>query len=182
MARRGRCTAIASIEAGWGELEGGPVLRSIFLLALCGGCFGASIAGSQGAIAADTPESVEQIKAEVLKVNAEVDRAVEKNDAEGLGSAVSDELEYTNQMGQVINKVEWQAHLRSGELKMITIRHQVDRMHFFGNTVVVVGTSRSTVLFNGKISHGPRKFTRVFVKQNGAWQLVAQHVSLVAKP
>lgn len=159
------------------------MLRRLFPLVLCG-AFAAAFTGARVAIAiaADTPESVEQIKAEVLKVNAELDRAVEKNDAEGLGPTVSDELEYTNQMGEVINKAQWQAHLRSGELKMITIRHQVDRMHFFENTVVVTGTSRSTVLFNGKVSHGPRKYTRVFVKQNGTWQLVAQHVSLVAKP
>lgn len=151
------------------------------MLALCG-AFWAGLAGLGVACPANTPESAEQIKAQVLKVNAEIDRAVETNDADGLGPNLSDELEYTNQMGEVIDKAQWQAHLRSGELKMVKIGHKVDNIHIFGNTVVLTGTSTSTVLFNGKVSHGPRKFTRVFVEQNGVWQLVAQHVSLVAKP
>ena len=137
--------------------------------------------GGSAATAANTPESVEQTKAEILKVNAAVDKAVETNDAGALGAIVAEKLQYTNQLGEVINKSEWQDHLRSGELKMLTIRHKVDGIQFFGNTVVLTGTSMSTVLFHGKKSEGPRKYTRVFLKQDGTWQLIAQHVSLVAK-
>ena len=151
------------------------------MLALCG-TFAAGVARARAMMAADTPESVEESKAEIPRVNAAVDRAVETNDADALGAVVADKLQYTNQLGEVINKSQWQDHVRSGELKMLTIRHQVDGIQFFGNTVVLTGTSMSTVLFHGKKSEGPRKYTRVFVKQNGRWQLVAQHVSLVAKP
>jgi hypothetical protein len=137
--------------------------------------------GSTGAVAADAPESVAQTKAEILKVNAELDRAVEMNDADALGAICSDRLQYTNQLGEIVNKAGWQDHLRGNQIKMLTIRHTVDGMEVFGNTVVLRGTSMSTVLFHGRKSEGPRKFTRVFVKQDGKWFLIAQHVSLVEK-
>src|ERR1700730_2184935 len=99
------------------------------------------------ASAGDTPESVEQAKKEVLKVSENVNRAVERNDADALGPTVSDDLEYTNQMGEVLNKAQWLARVRSGKQKSVTIKLEVDHVHVFGNTVVVTATSRSTVIF-----------------------------------
>lgn len=153
--------------------------RSFLLTALV--ATWAGFTGSPAATAADTPESVAQTKAEILKVNAELDRAVEMNDADALGAVLSDRLQYTNQLGETVNKAGWQDHVRRNQVKMLTIRHRVDGMEVFGNTVVVRGTSTSTVLFHGKKSEGPRSFMRVFLKQDGKWLLIAQHVSLVQK-
>jgi ketosteroid isomerase-like protein len=154
-----------------------PMLRRFLLLTL----FVLSLVGFAVASAADTPESVEQAKKEVLKVCEDENRAVERNDADALGLTVSDDLEYTNQMGEVLNKAQWLARIRSGKQKSVTIKLEVDHVHVFGNTVVVTGTSRSTVIFNGKVSDAPRRSTRVFVKQDGVWKLVVQHVTLIAK-
>src|ERR1700730_4033219 len=89
-------------------------------------------------------------------------------------------LEYTNQMGGVLNKAQWLARVRSGKQRSISIKLDVDHVHVFGNTVVVTGTSRSKVTFNGKLSDSPRRSTRVFVKQDGVWKLAVQHVTLIA--
>ena len=154
--------------------------RNFLLLTLIV-AFGVGFARPQVARDAGAPEATDQTKAEVLKVNAAVDRAVETNDADALGSVVADNIQYTNQLGEVVNKAQWQEHVRSSDLKMLTIGHKVDGIQFFGDTVVLTGTSTSTVLFHGKLSHGPRKFTRVFMKQGGKWLLIAQHVTLVGK-
>jgi ketosteroid isomerase-like protein len=176
MSRHGRRSRYSGNASSGEEIV---LQRSLVLMVFAAswGGFGASPA----AMAADTPESVAQTKAEILKVNAELDRAVEMNDAEALGAVLSDRLQYTNQLGEIVNKAGWQDHVRSNQLKMLTIRHTVDGMEVFGNTVVLRGTSMSTVLFHGKKSEGPRKFTRVFLKQDGKWLLIAQHVSLVEK-
>jgi hypothetical protein len=131
--------------------------------------------------AEDTPASVEQAKKEVLMVSGQIDKAVGANDAEGLGANVSDQLEYTLQSGEVLSKADWQARLRSKKIKTIVLEHEVSHVHVYnGDTVVLTGVSHSTVMFKGKLSNTPRKFTRTFVKQGGTWMLVAQHVTLVS--
>jgi hypothetical protein len=133
-------------------------------------------------MAADTPETTEQIKQEVLRVSNEIDKAVATNDGDGLAANVSDELEYTQQTGVVLSKAEWQARMRSKKINTVVLKHDVSHVHIFnGDTVVLTGVSHSKVIFNGKVSNTPRKFTRTFVKQNGKWMLVAQHVTLVSE-
>ena len=123
----------------------------------------------------------EQIKQEVLKVSGEIDDAVGTNNATGLDAHVSDQLEYTLQSGEVLSKADWQARLGSKKIKTLVLKHEVSHVHVYnGDTVVLTGISHSTVVFKGKLSNTPRKFTRTFVKQNGTWMLVAQHVTLVS--
>jgi hypothetical protein len=133
-------------------------------------------------LAADTSESNEQIKQEITRVSNEIDKAVGTNDAEGLATNVSDELEYTLQTGEVITKAEWQARVRNQKINMLSIDHKISHIHVFnGDTAVLTGVSRSKVIFKGKVSTTPRKFTRTFVKSNGKWLMVAQHVTLVSE-
>jgi len=50
-----------------------------------------------------------------------------------------------------------------------------------GDLVVVTGYSTSHINLGGKLSVGPRRFTDVWAKRNGAWRLVVHHVTNVAK-
>jgi uncharacterized protein (TIGR02246 family) len=128
------------------------------------------------------PESVEQAKKEVLEVNERMDRALLAKDADALAPYLSEDLDYTNQFGELVTKAEWLANIRSGKLTNVDLKHEMVHVHVFGNAVVAVGLSHTTLIYQGKVSHDPRRFTRVFVKQDGVWRLVAQHVTLIAKP
>jgi uncharacterized protein (TIGR02246 family) len=152
--------------------------RKFLSLTLCS-LFSCMFARSQVATEQRGPGTVEQSKKEVLKVIEDLNGAVEKNDADSLALILSDEVEYTNQMGEVLDKVEWLARIRSGKQRSLKISMKVDHVHVFGDTVVVTATSSSTVVFNGKISKRPRRSTRVFVKQDGRWKLVVQHVTMI---
>jgi len=133
-------------------------------------------------VAADTGASNEQIKQEVIRVSNEIDKAVAANDANGLETNISDELEYTTQTGDVLTKAEWQERTRNQKSHMLTIQHEVVHVHVFNaDTAVLTGISRSKVMFNGTLSATPRKFTRTFIKQNGKWLMVAQHVTLISE-
>jgi len=131
--------------------------------------------------AEDTGGSTEEIKKQVLKVSEDIDKAVGTNNPDGLSANVSDQLEYTLQSGEVLTKADWQTRLRSQKIKTLVLKHEVSHVHVYnGDTVVLTGVSHSTVMFKGKLSNTPRKFTRTFVKQDGTWMLVAQHVTLVS--
>jgi ketosteroid isomerase-like protein len=128
------------------------------------------------------PESAEQAKKEVLEINEKVDQALLAKDADALAPYLSEDLDYTNQFGELVTKAEWLANIRSGKLTNVDLKHEMVHLHVFGNAVVAVGLSHTTLIYQGKVSHDPRRFTRVFVKQDGGWRLVAQHVTLIAKP
>ena len=156
------------------------MLRRLFFLTLLGIPL-VALVRIEAASADDTPESVEQTKKEVLKVSADVDQAVARNDADALARNISDDLEYTNQFGELLTKAQWLANARSGTIKTVVMKHEVVHLHVFGDTVVLVGLSGTTFVYKGKVSDVPRRFTRVFVKQDGRWRMVAQHVTVVAE-
>ena len=53
------------------------------------------------------------------------------------------------------------------------MKHDDILIRVYGNTVVLTGRSVGTFNYNGKVSEGPRRFTNVYVKKDGRWQLVA---------
>jgi ketosteroid isomerase-like protein len=136
--------------------------------------------GLNSPAAEETPESAEQAKQEVIKVSNAIDQALAKDDADALAPYLSDELEYTQQTGLLLSKADWLARERSKKIINVALKHEIGHVHVFGNTVILTGVSHSKVVFDGKVSDEPRRFTRTFVKQNGKWLLAAQHVCVIA--
>lgn len=136
--------------------------------------------GAQSQIAnSTTSASVEQLKQEVLKVEAERNAAIMKGDVATLDKMYSDEIAWTNPRGELLTKSEILSHLQSGEQKFFSIKHSDRQMHVYGNTVVMTVFTRSSVRYKGKTSDAPRRFTNVFVKENGHWLLVVHHATPV---
>ena len=130
----------------------------------------------------EAPQSVEATEKEVLQVNEAVGKAIRSKDADALARLLYDDFVYTNQTGEVLSKQQMLANIRSGKLTTVQQRYDGLVPHVFGNTVVLTGISKTTLVYAGKRSDGPRRFTRVYVKQDGVWRLAAQHVSLAPKP
>ena len=71
----------------------------------------------------------------------------------------------------------------SGELKFQSIRTEEVEIRIYGNTAVQTGLSIMIGDDKGKVVPRENRFTRVWVKQQGQWRLVANHYSLlIAKP
>jgi ketosteroid isomerase-like protein len=125
-------------------------------------------------------DKVEAIKAEILKVEDERNAAIMRGDTATLDKMYSDEIAWTNPSGELLTKAEVLAHLKSGEQKFFSIKHSDRQLHVYGDNVVVMTVfTRSTVRYKGKTSDAPRRFTNVFVKQNGQWMLVVHHATPV---
>ena len=155
-------------------------LRKLILLALPAITL-VGLIGSEPASAEDTPESADQARQEVIKVSNAIDQALAKDDADALAPYLSDELEYTQQTGLLLSKADWLARERSKKIVNVALKHEIGHVHVFGNAAVLTGVSHSKVVFSGKVSNEPRRFTRTFVKQGGTWLLVAQHVCVIAR-
>ena len=118
---------------------------------------------------------------EVLDASEAVDRAMVDKNMSVMASLLSDELEYTNQFGEVLTKAQWLDNIGSEKLKHVTFDHKVANLHIYGDAAVLTGISHTIFEYKGAVSTTPRRFTRFFVKQDGKWLLVGQHVTAIAE-
>lgn len=125
--------------------------------------------------AAANQADIEQIKAEVLKVEQENTEAVARGDIATLDRIYSDELAFSAR-GELLTKAQVLENIKSGTFDNKIPIHKDIKAHVFGDTVVLTGYSTSTVHYKGKETHGPRWFTNVYVKQGGQWRLVVHSV------
>ena len=141
-----------------------------------------SLVGPARAQTAKGNESEEDIKKEVLRVEEEQDQAVANSDIKTLEHIWADNLVYTAPNGELLTKAQHLAEFQSGIRKFESMKHDDFNVRVYGRTVVVLtGRSTSMLRYKGEVSEGPRRFTNLFVKMDGRWQLVSHHVTNVAK-
>jgi ketosteroid isomerase-like protein len=71
--------------------------------------------------------------------------------------------------------------IRSGKQKYNSVKHDDVRLHVYSDTVVATGHSSSSVIYKGQAVSRPRRFTNVYVQQNGQWRLAVHHVTPIAE-
>src|SRR4029078_4582548 len=100
-------------------------------------------------------------------------------DAVALDRIYADDFIGVGPSGTVRIKPQVIADFTSGGLKFQSITTDEVQVHVYGNTAVKTG--RSTMIGQDKNKVVPRdnRFTRVWVKLQGRWQLVANHYSLL---
>jgi len=109
----------------------------------------------------------ERIQAQIHSDAAELDRLY-ADDFIGIGPT-----------GNVRNKTQVIADFTGGSLKYQSIVTADVTWRVYGDTAVETG--RSTMVGNdrGKVVPNENRFTRVWVRQHGHWQLVQNHYSLL---
>lgn len=118
---------------------------------------------------------------EVIEASEALDRAMLDRNMSVMAALLSDELEYTNQFGEVLTKAQWLDNIESEKLKHVAFDHKVANLHIYGDAAVLTGISHTIFEYKGAVSETPRRFTRFFVKQGGKWLLVGQHVTAFAE-
>ena len=111
----------------------------------------------------------ERIQAQISSDRAALDR-IYANDFIGIGPS-----------GTVRTKPQVLSDFTSGSLKFQSITTDDVQVRVYGNTAVETGRSTMNGQDNKKAVPVDNRFTRVWVKQHGRWQLVANHYSLLIK-
>ena len=128
----------------------------------------------------DTPEQ-EKNKKEVLKIEDEMFGAVLKHDPDTLDRIYADDVSYTYASGQIVPKAHAVDDVRSGRNTLYKLDHDDIHAHAFGNnTVVVTGRTQSTLACcepGAKPAQVHRRYTDVYEKLDGRWQLIAHQVT-----
>src|ERR1043166_3652403 len=84
--------------------------------------------------------------------------------------------------GRVRTKPQVISDFTSGDLKFQSITTDDVQVRVYGNTAVETGLSTMTGQDKGQTVPRDTRFTRVWVKQQGRWRLVANHYSIRITP
>jgi ketosteroid isomerase-like protein len=111
-----------------------------------------------------------------------VDQAQIGADAAALDRLYADTFIGIGPSGIVRTKAQVIADFTSGDLKFQSITTDELQVRVYGNTAVETG--RSTMIGQDKGKTVPRdnRFTRVWIKQDAHWRLVANHYSPLITP
>ena len=132
--------------------------------------------GQQG-----TSGDVEQ---ELIKLEQEWSAARLRGDVAAIERMLADDFIGTGYDGTVRDKARWMKEVAPPPVKAKLLAHDTDdlRVRVYGDTAVLTG--RQTIKGNreDKDFIERRRFTHVYVKRQGKWQLVATQIAVIPKP
>jgi len=137
------------------------------------------IAGKKANYSNQKSDSVEQA---VMQVEEDLRVAISKGDTKAYGRIVGDDYVFTNQDALVRTKAQMVSAYDSGSLKYESVKFDEIKVHAYGDTAVVTGRQTVKAQDNGKDISGQFRYTRVYVKRQGRWQLVATQVTRIPAP
>ena len=135
--------------------------------------------GKKAHYSSQKSDSVEQA---VMQMEEDLRVAISKGDAKAYGRIIGDDYVFTNQDAVMRTKAQMVSAYESGSIKYESIKFDEIKVHAYGDTAVVTGRQTLKGQDAGKDISGQFRYTRVYVKRQGGWQLVATQVTRIAEP
>ena len=104
--------------------------------------------------------------------------ALVKSDITALDSILADTYVDTDEHSYRGGQQDVFSFLKSGDLKLDSIKLSDIQVHIYGDAAVVIGNSEQAGSFLGRPVAEKIIFTDTFIKQNGKWRAVASHRSV----
>jgi ketosteroid isomerase-like protein len=146
------------------------MIRNLFYCLLLG-------AVSTALVAQQTdPRETKLLVLERMWTEAQVNR-----DAAALEGLVSSRFVNTEWDGEVSGKQKFLADIRDPLFKPTGLTIQDVKMNFFGNAAIVTGTYHAQGSYQGKSYDHIGRFTDTWFQEDGKWECVASHTSLLKK-
>jgi ketosteroid isomerase-like protein len=149
-------------------------MRQIFSIAVVALSAAAIASGQQQSASRDPKAVVEQV---IRKLDNERIQAQIHADAAALERIYADDFIGVGPSGTVRTKPQVISDFTSGDLRFQSITTEDVRVRVYGNAAVETGRSTMDGQDKGKTVPRDTRFTRVWVKQQGRWRLVANHYS-----
>lgn len=123
--------------------------------------------------------SVEQA---LMQIEQELTDTLIKGDPSASERYMSDSYVFTAPDGMVSTKAQGIADMKSGALKFESSKIEDMKVAVYGDTAVVTYKTTDKGTYKGRDISGQYRWTDVFVKQNGKWQLVSGQGTPIQKP
>jgi len=121
-----------------------------------------------------TQEEIRQLEARRLRAMMDADTAA-------LDRILGDDLTYTHSNGAVDTKASFLAVLKSGKLKYESVSTD-GQVRVQGDTAVVTGRGAMKVRAGDRQLDMAVRFTDVYVKRDGHWQMIAWQSTRIVEP
>ncbi len=106
--------------------------------------------------------------------------AYKRGDAAGMAFLLADDFIITVEDGATFSKMGYLAHTADSELR-VQISDMTDlRVRVHGNVAIVTGAYHEKGTSKGKAYESHDRFTDVWMKTNGDWQVIVSHYSIPA--
>lgn len=126
----------------------------------------------------------QKVEATLTQIERDIGQANIRRDKAYFERIEADEFIFTDSGGGITTKAEDVASLDkpAGDIRLVSYDVDEMRVDIYGDTAVVTG--RTTTVSRGKDREitGKSRFTDVFVKRKGTWQIVAGHSSRIREP
>lgn len=126
--------------------------------------------------------SVAPSDAEVRATEGRRFQAMTTVDLRALDTLLAEELTYAHTTGEVDTKASLLDALRTGRLVYDSISPADVRVRVYGGSAVVTGTARVEVRADGAVRRLSIRFTEVYVRRAGRWELVAWQSTRLPEP
>jgi uncharacterized protein (TIGR02246 family) len=129
--------------------------------------------------ASASTESAAKVEQEIRDLQAQYDKAALQQDAAAFDRLFANDFTLTQAGGKVSTKADVIAMAKAGDTKMEIGRSEDIKVRLYGNTAIVTCRWIEKSTTKGKPFDGTQIFTTVWVKNNGAWQIVSDQGTLV---
>jgi ketosteroid isomerase-like protein len=119
--------------------------------------------------------------AELTRLEAVWNEAHKRGDAEALDGLWADDLVVSVPRMAVLTRPDALAVARSGRMKFQRYDTSELRVRVYGDAAVVTGRLQRTRDMGGRVLDDDWRFTKVYVRHEGRWQVVAFHASEAAQ-
>ncbi len=123
-------------------------------------------------------QGTEAARQELISLENKWVDALVKSDTAALDSILVDTYMDTDEHSHRSDKQGVLSILKSGDLKMQSIKISDMKVYVYGHAAVVIGSAVQAGNFKGQPLTAAVIFTDTFVKQNGEWRAVASHRSV----
>ncbi|MCA1817037.1 MAG: nuclear transport factor 2 family protein [Acidobacteria bacterium] len=131
------------------------------------------------------PGKDERTKQELMQLERDIGRANVERDAAFFERVEADEFLFTDSGGGLTTKREDVESVKAPanpDVKLLAYDVDDMKVMLYGKTAVVAGRATTRGLVRGQESTAQSRFTDVFVRRDGRWQLVAGHSSRLPAP
>ena len=140
---------------------------------------GALVLAASALVSAQAPEArtalppTQDTEAVLMKMERDAAAALVKRDITGFGSVFSEDAVFTGPDGAVQTKAQLLADIKSGSLVIDASEISDMKVRVFGEAAVVTYTTTDKGKYKGRDISGRYRWTDMFVRRGGKWQIVA---------
>jgi len=139
---------------------------------------GASTASAQDQ---KKPDGMGKAEQEIADLNREWADSIVRGDTGRLDRLFADDMTVVSGNGTLRGKAQEMDDLRpTPDIKTYFFNTDDVRIRVYKDSAVVTGRAKWRINLKGRDVDNERRYTLVFVKKDGRWQIVAQHLSRVA--